>query len=445
MPSEPPNENMDKVLKAYAKKRREDASQIEMDLATRNMLQSEVKRRLGEVPVPATARSRPRFAWWPQMIIGVASAAALAIAVFFWKLPSRNERTDSSVAMENRAPATFDTTIPASKSKAESEEFKKNEAPVATFKDQVAPSSPAKELSRSDDLAKQAEPHRRESDTLKVGDVPVVTNSIVASAAPSAPTTIPAPAIASAAPVEAPLAKSVVADAAPATPVPPAAAPIGSIAASTEAPKLATRNIAKSESMYFDRKTDAIQQKQSQRQRMQFSQVDNRAQYRANLNSPPLPKVLTNFALDRTGSNVLVVDADGSTYSGNVLPAMAGYGGQLGIANGTGKSASTAAAVGGEAIPDDNFAFKVSGYNKKLRAKVIFSGSVINGAQNGIVAGGAIPQTQSGAQNQTSNTPQQSPAQNAQNAQNVMLNGRVQVGKTTEFQIQAAPAAASTK
>ncbi|MGZ4972342.1 MAG: hypothetical protein ACXWDN_06240, partial [Limisphaerales bacterium] len=386
-------------------------------------------------------RSRPRFAWWPQMIIGVASAAALAIAVLFWKLPSRNEshdRTDLGVAMEDRSVVGSDTTIPAAKFKAESDEFKKNESAVVALKDQPAPTSPSKELNGTGDVAKQVEPRRQEADALDLAGVPVATNAIVARAAPSVPAAVPAP---TTAPIEAPIAATVPATVAPATPAESAAAvPAGSVAASTDAP-LASRNIAKSESMYFDRKTDAIEQKQQQqRQRLKFSQIDNRSQYRLNLNSPPLPKVLTSFGLERTGSNVLVVDADGSTYSGNVLPAMGGYGGQLGIAGGSAKSASTV--INGEAIPDDNFAFKVSGYNKKLRAKVIFSGSVINSMQNGIVAGSAITQTQSGVQNQTSNKPQQSPARNAQNIQ---LNGRVQVGRSTEFQIQAAPVGPVTK
>ncbi|KAF0180869.1 MAG: Uncharacterized protein FD161_587 [Limisphaerales bacterium] len=55
--------------------------------------------------------------------------------------------------------------------------------------------------------------------------------------------------------------------------------------------------------------------------RQRFQQLDQRAGYRQNLNSPPVPQVMQDFAFERTGDRVRIVDADGSTYEGSVMPA----------------------------------------------------------------------------------------------------------------------------
>ena len=54
-----------------------------------------------------------------------------------------------------------------------------------------------------------------------------------------------------------------------------------------------------------------------------FVQLDKQAGYRKNFNSPPLPQVMQDFAFERTGDRVRIVDADGSTYEGTVMPAPA--------------------------------------------------------------------------------------------------------------------------
>ncbi|MDB6057201.1 MAG: hypothetical protein JWO95_1045, partial [Verrucomicrobiales bacterium] len=273
MPSELPNENMDKALKAYAQKRRDDSPQIEMDLAARNMLQAEVKRTLGEVPVPAPTRSRPRFAWWPQMLIGVASAAALAIAVLFWKLPSRNEGTGSVVEGENRSIAAADTTIAPSKAEPETDTFKKDvnrEVPASTPAATPAPvladeqSKPAKDLSGGQDLAKSVE--RRDEE--KSAEIPMAKNSAVATDGPTESTLTAAPAsvggtplIGSTAPSGTVLQSPPLASAAPA--VAPET-PKRSFGLAESAPELSTRLAVKSENAYFDRKQDVPQQPQQQ-------------------------------------------------------------------------------------------------------------------------------------------------------------------------------------
>jgi hypothetical protein len=455
MPSEQPNENMDKALKAYAQKRREDSPEIEMDLVTRNMLQAEMKRTLGEVPVPAATRARPRFAWWPQMIIGVASVAALAIAVLFWKLPSRNERSDKvGFASENRSAIPADATVPAPKSQPETTIVNGASADQPSFPTPTpAPAAVAsekpteeKDLSKNEIVAKRVEP--RPDETKK--EVPTVTQSSVAATttAQTSDSQLTAdvaaePSKAGPAIVESPNGGRAALTAVPSTPSVEPVSPSGSVALNTVAPKLSTPASDKAESYTFGRKQDVVQQQQQQQQqKIRFSQINNRSQYRENLNSPPLPKVLLNFGLQRTGSNVVVVDGDGSTYSGNVISKPGNQ--QAGILAGAAKApALTDSGLDRkQEAPDDNFAFKVSGYNKRLRAKVVFSGSVSNAAQNVADGLNSEAQTRNAGQNQLA---VKSWSQNSQNAQNVLLNGHVQVGRTSEYEIQAAPAAAALK
>lgn len=434
MPSEQPNENMDQALKAYAQKRREDSPQIEMDLVTRNMLQAEVKRTLGEVPVLAATRSRPRFGWWPQMIIGVASVAALAIAVLFWKLPSRNEGVGSVVSDESRSIAAADTAIAPSKSEPEIDTFKKDatsevqESSPAAAPSAVVAEDKLKSSTYDADLAKTAE--RR--DEQKPAELPLVQNSVVAkeiapteSASTAVPSTLASP------PATSSLPSGTVAQApsfASAAPTATAETPQRTVTLNELSPETSTRLAGKSENAYFDRKQNVAQQPELQ-QKIRFSQINNRAQYRENLNSPALPKVLTSFGLERTGSNVVVVDADGSKYLGNVVFSNSSGGSQQ-TYGGNSQVLANGGTSGVGAVPDDSFAFKVSGVNKRLRQKVVFSGSVTNALPNVL---------------DLLNGQQQSLVNQSRNAPNVLLNGRVQVGKTSEFEIQAAPSAAALK
>jgi hypothetical protein len=161
---------------------------------------------------------------------------------------------------------------------------------------------------------------------------------------------------------------------------------------------------------------------------LRFSQVDNRAQYRRNLNSPPLPKVLTNFAVQRNGSNVSVLDSDGSVYHGNIV---------VNVGSEASKSYQFFDTFkGGQQngdMPADTFAFRVSGFNGKLREKIVFSGNVTNVivVTNGL---GSNVAQQNVSPSQNANAPRQQSV-----PQSLFLNGRVQVGRRTEFDIQAAP------
>ncbi len=118
--------------------------------------------------------------------------------------------------------------------------------------------------------------------------------------------------------------------------------------------------------------------------RQQFQQVDNRSLYRQNFNSPPVPEVMKDFAFERTGDRVRIVDADGSTYEGTVVRELAENesrakaaavdavkqaDGSLGLKL---KSASQA----GQAPADQqlSYRFTAQGVNRKLKQSVEFRG-----------------------------------------------------------------------
>ncbi len=388
---------MDNLLKGYAQKRRDDASQLELDLATRNMLQAEVARKLGKVPVAAPAR--PRFAWWPQLIIGVSCAAALTIAILVWKLPPENRLQD----FENTA-------------KTRSLESQSDREPAAHRAKEVAKSKDDK--GASPEVSYDKTPHLSEATPSgSVSERRLDSGGILAkkAEAPAAPETGATNSLA----LSSPLAST-----APTSTGGQLVAGAASSLAIKEEPST-TAN---------PRNADLAQQ-----QRIQFSQINNRAQYRDNFNSPPLPKVLTNFGLELSGSNVVVVDSDGAVYSGKVTanaPQSAAR--QTTFALSTGATRATkSAALNDDRKSTNDVDFRVSGYNNRLRAKVVFTGSL---SQNNMSATNAP--SLGGSQNSVvpsqAGEPQQALQQNAQ--QNLFLNGRVQVGRNTEFQIQAAPA-----
>jgi hypothetical protein len=78
MLSEEPNSKMEELLRAYTKKRREQAEPaLQMHPATRKLLQDEVKRTLGAAPPP------PRQSWrtlrWPLLAMGCGFAALMVM------------------------------------------------------------------------------------------------------------------------------------------------------------------------------------------------------------------------------------------------------------------------------------------------------------------------------------------------------------------------------
>jgi hypothetical protein len=116
--------------------------------------------------------------------------------------------------------------------------------------------------------------------------------------------------------------------------------------------------------------------------RQQFQQLDQRATYRQNFNSPPVPQVMQDFAFERTGDRVRIVDADGSTYEGTVMPAAESealtkkkvqtQSEAKAVTYSVAKDANPAAGPTAEA--EGSYRFIASGVNRKLKQSVEFRG-----------------------------------------------------------------------
>src|SRR3954469_9852850 len=83
MPSEPDNTKIEELLKAYARKRREQATgSFDMHPAVRTMLQGEVSRQRG--PQPNKSRVSLLFRWFPR--IGMVGAAVVLLSTVLWNI-----------------------------------------------------------------------------------------------------------------------------------------------------------------------------------------------------------------------------------------------------------------------------------------------------------------------------------------------------------------------
>jgi hypothetical protein len=109
-----------------------------------------------------------------------------------------------------------------------------------------------------------------------------------------------------------------------------------------------------------------------------FQQLNQLAAYRRNFNSPPVPEVMKDFAFERTGNRVRIVDADGSTYEGTVQPVLAEEFREKQTAAFEAakerKASLEPAAQSQRADAASGYRFHVSGVNRKLNQSVEFRG-----------------------------------------------------------------------
>jgi len=179
-----------------------------------------------------------------------------------------------------------------------------------------------------------------------------------------------------------------------------------------------------------------------------FSQVRN---YRRNLNSPPMPNVLSSFQFEQIGQQIRIVDDDGSTYEGQIetprpVAAAVGKTATQSAADELKKfPAEDAAPTRNPAVPTDganalgqNLWFRVSGTNRTLNQPVVFVGNLlaadtnlpsINGAQAGVTLAQpsvAVPLPNAAAQSQVL-------------LQNARVQGQATVGANSRIEINAVP------
>ena len=193
--------------------------------------------------------------------------------------------------------------------------------------------------------------------------------------------------------------------------------------------------------------------------RQQFLQLDNQARYRKNFNSPPMPQVMQDFAFERTGDRVRIVDADGSTYEGTVMPApveevRANAVSKLDAAK---ERKDSLAQPTQSADPQSSYRFYANGVNRKLKQSVEFRGEwqAAVPAQSSPTTPGLQPVAlgvrlerkvaEKAEQTVLSNSLSGSAAKvlNYQQSQNAAapgrISGRAVVGGKNEFDINAVP------
>ena len=193
--------------------------------------------------------------------------------------------------------------------------------------------------------------------------------------------------------------------------------------------------------------------------RQQFLQLDNQARYRKNFNSPPMPQVMQDFAFERTGDRVRIVDADGSTYEGAVMPApveevRANAVSKLDAAK---ERKDSLAQPTQSADPQSSYHFYANGVNRKLNQSVEFRGEwqAAVPAQSSPTTPGLQPVAlgvrlerkvaEKAEQTVLSNSLSGSAAKvlNYQQSQNAAapgrISGRAVVGGKNEFDINAVP------
>lgn len=153
---------------------------------------------------------------------------------------------------------------------------------------------------------------------------------------------------------------------------------------------------------------------------------DTSRSYRRNFNSPPRLEVLDSFRVEQTGNRVLITDADGSVYAGDLqegetaereTPAVQG-----GLEAGRQSQVLNRGAVAGNELR-----FQVAGTNRTLQQPVVFSGRLV--LTNALAAGQYFQNQQATGTNAFSFF-----------LNNSVVRGRASIGRRTQMEVNAAPA-----
>jgi hypothetical protein len=435
------NHSMDQRLRRLAKERRAAAPTVGLHPVNRRLLQDEVRRVHGGAAEPSKPRLHGWMLWGPRLSWGASVAAFVALVALMVNVPSPGTREDQ---------------------------------PAAPSSGDRAPSTPA---------AGQAGVASTKLDSLAPVPPPSVAASRPSTLVP-APASIPPPAPAPQAPPAGPtLAKRYGLRAT--NTVKPAAtsmahADTASVAATVSSPPPTVSEPTPSGTvtalaMKAKAETDAFVQANpnatanAPAQNFRFQQVPVRPDRRRNFQSPQPPNVLQSFELIQNGSQVRLVDADGSVYEGEwseASPSGQAQGGlnrEAKVGQGTDRAepmpakaaapgqrdlssvAADAAAAPTQAVAAYSNSIRASGLNRTLNQQVEFAGvlTVTNGVLSpGAMGGAQVPLALS--QNLGSNAAAQLQQQSTQSQMlqqgQAVLQGRVVIGRSNRFDLQAVPA-----
>jgi hypothetical protein len=164
---------------------------------------------------------------------------------------------------------------------------------------------------------------------------------------------------------------------------------------------------------------------------LNFVQVDTRARYRQNLQSPPTPSVLGEFRLEMAGEKIRVVDADGSIYEGALMvrileraEALDSDNANEPLARGSVPSAPGAPAASA------GFQFQVTGVNRSLNQPVTIQGTFSPASLPGQARSAPGERTNEEAITRGIAVPSGQGSESR-------VQARVNVGGTTQFNIEA--------
>ena len=386
MPLEP-NKKIDDLLRRYVKQRREESrADFELHPATRKLLQGEVTR----VFATNATETKPRLfvTLWPRLALAGAFTAMFIVAVLMLNTPQKSksalELSLNSQKEIAEAPAqlkTFAEQIPASQIVADKSDFAKKEAaPSSVATPSAKEPAPTRRIAGESgiEVAKQSRAERSLSKSLDQS-VPLETR-IDGYFDRVAAVTNSAQSFSGAANETANV-------------------PLGL----RSAPTVAATRSANAESL----------------NRWRFVQQDLRAKYRQNLVSPTQPKILQSFEIARVGNKIQLFDADGSVYEGEIL------------ASDKDKLVEEDALMKNKQT--SKFAFRVFGTNQQLNRTVTFTGEFAFTNAN-LALGGKLPAKandvfQAGEFKGKSEI-----------VGNGFIQGKVSIGGTNEFEIQATEA-----
>ena len=391
MPAEQ-NHKMDTLLKAYARKRREEAGPpIQMSPATRRMLQAEVDRSLRN-PAPPAPRERVQFAslvrFWPRFALGAAGIALLLGAASLWLRFEENDEAQLAQAIEREknlflfAQGASDHRLPGEALGGSTALKGVPESFGVVTGDSVQDSTPNSGAVRQREL-------RDERVEVAVANAPSGSRfePMFSNAATYAFRVPGSPATRSAADQAAEVARpqSRGRDAAHAglgvapqlqlqveslqtglefgrsesvrlvEAAPRPAAPSQTMTARANSPATAAP-LAKS-GISPQRVAGTTLDVKAQASNLMFQQVDPLVRYRRNLNSPPMPNVLTKFEVQQSGNFLRIIDADSSVYEGTIAPV-------------PGQPQPATAEPGAQSL-----AFQTAGTNRTLQRLIRFTGN----------------------------------------------------------------------
>ncbi len=422
------NPKMDKLLRDYAKKRRDEAgAPSEMHAATRKMLQAEISRTVGKQTPDETKAPEPSFWQWSKLLwAGAASACVIVIVFALAPVAVRSKKHSMQLAAAKTAsmPQPQFEAAPAPMA----EPAVNSSLHVTGIKEDFAD----KQLASLDRASSLTGPSKDNGTKSIVAQTPSATGRSVAADSEydkadgvkrergNYGNDDPTRFVSSER-------KTVTATTNFAT---------FTASASSTAPTVPAAPAAAAEQ--FKTKVSAIGGQAAVAQN--FRQQDLRANYRQNFQSPPQPSVLQNFQVVRNDSKLTVIDEDGSIYEGPII----------GVAGESDKKASGTSVARDELRADasktfnpvadrsvKNIVFRVAGENRTLNRQVVFEGT------NLVLptTASAFPVLAKSVEEQSQEARRAKPAEkesaSAANANQNVIYGCINVGGTNQYKIQA--------